>query len=73
MHMFEDGKWSAPPPPYPCVQVDEGRSGSNLDEYRIMTYPQDTGKKSFDDRAFQEPYGFVLTKEQLLSCALETS
>lgn len=59
MHMFSEGKWSAPPPSYACIQTNKG---SNLDSYRIMTWDGE----ELDDSMFDRPYGAVLNREQLM-------
>jgi len=53
MHMFNDGKWSSPPPTYDCILVDDGDgdndddnkgSVSNLDDYISMNVNGSSGK-----------------------------
>lgn len=70
-HMLKDGSWTAKPPAYACIKTGErvnGKSRSedgifNLDSYRIMTQPS----KKTQDFSFNQAFGEVLTREQLLT------
>jgi protein N-terminal glutamine amidohydrolase len=62
-HMIkDDGTWSAVPPTYRCIQTEEG---SNLDNYRIMTWKVDNASP-VDDDIFEKNYGAVLNRLQFL-------
>mmetsp|Transcript_27613 Transcript_27613/g.40773 ORF Transcript_27613/g.40773 Transcript_27613/m.40773 type:complete len:224 (+) Transcript_27613:112-783(+) len=68
-HMLKDGSWSAKPPTYSCIRVRRERNNVstedifNLDSYRFMNEPF---KKSLEF-SFEEAFGEVLTREQLLN------
>ena len=67
-HMRKNGKWTAEPPCYSCIQVDEKRPTSNLDCYRIMTAADLTIGQRHDDK-----FGRVMTMDQLREFSLSES
>lgn len=63
MHMFRDGRWNAEPPKYTCIQP---ATGSNLDNYRLMTAPQQDAIVAVADME-GKAFGKVLNVFQLRS------
>jgi hypothetical protein len=67
-HMRKDGKWTAAPPTYKCIQVDASKPTSNLDSYRVMTKADLKSGQRVDHK-----FGKVMTMDQLRDFAVNGS